>query len=1342
MYHSRSRLRRVPLAAMAVAAVTAGLLATGPAASADPPNTSSATGQGGQDPAVLTLDGVDPGPKTITLITGDKVTLTSAGTGSGGYSVKVDPAPRPDGHIPVFEGTFDEDAFHLFPDDARPAVESGVLDEDLFNLTYLAENGYTDADADGLPVIAQYPKNRSMRSLAASADALPASKPTVELSSIHSSGLAVSKDDATDFWSAIQPAMTGPGVRPRALPTGISKLWLDHRVEVSLDESVPMIGAAEAWGLGLDGSGVTVAVLDTGYDENHPDLAGKVVAAKGFTFVGETVTHDGHGHGTHVASTIAGSGAASDGRYKGVAPGADLMVGKALGDNGQGLTSWVVAGMEWAANNGADIISMSLGATPTVDDPTAAAVDELTASTGALFVVAAGNEGSGAFLTGTVGSPGIAASALTVAAVDKSDQLADFSSHGPLVDGGLKPDIAAPGVAITAARSAGTDMGGGARVVDEFYDTASGTSMATPHVSGAAAILVQQHPDWTPAELKAALMSTSVDDGASAYGQGAGRVDIARAVDQTVFATTPNADFGSVPADAGQITRQITYRNTGDTDVTLALTSSLQRANGDPTPDRTLSVDSEVTVPAGGTATATLTLDGDDLTVDNYAGAVVATDEATGSHLRTPVGFRRQPPMHTLTVNVLGRDGQPTMPAYVEAIDVTYQLGEYARFGHWVSTGVFKTLAPEGAIHVASSVGWVDESRRQNSGYLLAPEVEVTGDTEVTLDARNLEKFTFHTSRPAEASPSGDTITLGWQRTLAHGLRVGAYTNAMYSYQFWATPTERVRVGTLQVYAMMSLAAPEVTMRVRGAPNLDLHPMAFPHEGTRFIGGTIGELFTGTQTLDVVDAGLGRPEDIAGRDLTGTLAMLEMDSGCNIHMDRLHNLRDAGAAGVLAWPSGEVDKSNCFGGPNIPLGVTFTPDDTDPNIGVPYVSIAPGEARALRDRLNQDTVRITVTGTPESPYIYEATPIEIDQVPDSLTYDLTDRHVARVDTEYHATEPTEFQIDWTVYTANMFLVHSVHPPLVNAPATRTHYVGPLSDQVIHRSLVYDPHNSAVFFYKANLYDKPVRTHTTWNGTAGVTGSMTYSDAIAHMTPETSQLQHPNFGLCAMCREGDEFYPVFHHAFGGREYQIQYIAPSLTHLYQGDQEIPLKTEQDVPSFTMPAEPGNYRLTLHDPTLRTQSEWTFHSQGTVDENEAANGLYCPTALTAKNPACRSEPLVYATYDLGDRLGLDNTVTASGAHLFTVNAYHAPSRAQMPAIAGLRMWYSQDDGQTWQSAQVKNNGNGQFEVTTVYAPKGGTGAVSLKLEAWDEAGNTLTQTTIRAFDLRYQNPDPIGR
>jgi subtilisin family serine protease len=185
---------------------------------------------------------------------------------------------------------------------------------------------------------------------------------------------------------------------------------------------------------------------------------------------GEDAT-DHHGHGTHVASTIAGSGAASQGRYRGVAPDATLLAGKVCDSGGWCQESSVVAGMRWAAEQGADVVNLSLGYPDTAEtDPLEQAVQELTARHGTLFVVAAGNDGQDR----SVGSPASAPAALAVGAVDDQNAMANFSSRGPRIgDAGLKPEITAPGVDITAARA----LEGG-------YVAMSGTSMATPHVAG------------------------------------------------------------------------------------------------------------------------------------------------------------------------------------------------------------------------------------------------------------------------------------------------------------------------------------------------------------------------------------------------------------------------------------------------------------------------------------------------------------------------------------------------------------------------------------------------------------------------------------------------------------------------------------------------------------------------------------------------------------------------------------------------------------------------------------------------------------------------------------------
>ena len=249
------------------------------------------------------------------------------------------------------------------------------------------------------------------------------------------------------------------------------------------------------------------------------------MASKDFTGSAGGALSDVHGHGTHTASTVGGSGAASDGAKKGVAPETQLLIGKVLGDNGGGSDSMIIGGMEWAVAQGADVISMSLGsnaAPAACNDPMSSAAQELATHSPSLFVIAAGNTGSA---NNTVSAPGCAPAVLTVGAVDREDVPAWFSSRGPTaVDHNLKPEMSAPGVGISAARSGGRG--------DDAYAAMSGTSMATPHVAGAAAIVKQAHPTWTGQQLKAALVSSAKSDvPGDVRAQGAGRLDVIAAVE-------------------------------------------------------------------------------------------------------------------------------------------------------------------------------------------------------------------------------------------------------------------------------------------------------------------------------------------------------------------------------------------------------------------------------------------------------------------------------------------------------------------------------------------------------------------------------------------------------------------------------------------------------------------------------------------------------------------------------------------------------------------------------------------------------------------------------------------
>ncbi len=306
----------------------------------------------------------------------------------------------------------------------------------------------------------------------------------------------------------------------------VEMIWYDEPVHTLLDESVPLIGAPSVWQAGVTGKGIKVGIVDTGIDPNHPDFAGRIVQMKDFTGQGP---NDNHGHGSHVAGIIGGTGAASGGKYKGVAPDCVYYTAKVLRGDGSGSTSDVMAGVEWAVQQGAQVVNLSLGSDGACDGTDALSVTcDAAMSKGAVMCIAAGNAGPGA---STVGSPGCAKSVITIGATSKTDQIADFSSRGPTSDNRIKPDVCFPGVGIASCRASGTSMG---TVIDSNYTRASGTSMATPHAAGACALLLQAKPSLTPQQIKDLLMSTAKNLNVDPNAQGEGRAQVFFAYQQAL----------------------------------------------------------------------------------------------------------------------------------------------------------------------------------------------------------------------------------------------------------------------------------------------------------------------------------------------------------------------------------------------------------------------------------------------------------------------------------------------------------------------------------------------------------------------------------------------------------------------------------------------------------------------------------------------------------------------------------------------------------------------------------------------------------------------------------------
>ncbi|MEV2243010.1 S8 family serine peptidase [Streptomyces sp. NPDC049970] len=1187
----------------------------------------------------------------ITLLTGDVVHYSDGPGDQDTVTVE-----RPDGAkggVHVQQAGKD---VYVIPDEAASLLAAGKLDRRLFNVSTLVAMGYDDRRSPGIPLIATYPADGT-RSLPAAPEGSSAVR---RLESVHGAALKADKDEARAFWNGISRTQ-----KSRSLDSGIVKLWLDGKAEASLKDSVPQVDAPQAWAAGFDGKGTTVAVLDTGIDADHPDVKDRVKLSRSFV-PGEEVD-DRNGHGTHVASTIAGSGAASDGVNKGVAPGADLIVGKVLSDEGSGADSGIIEAMEWAKAEGADVVSMSLGSSIPDDgtDPMAQAVDALSADGGPLFVVAAGN----AYGAGTIGSPGSAEKALTIAAVDKKDGRADFSSMGPLVRSyGLKPDLSAPGVDINAAASQSVPG------IEGMYQQMSGTSMATPHVAGAAAILKQRHPDWSGQRVKDALMSTSKElPDRTPYEQGTGRLDVKAAVD-TVIEATGSVEVASYdwPHSASDpvAERTITYRNTGDKDVTLDLST------GTDAEAYTLS-DSSLTVPAGSTAEAVLSLDPAKAASGTlFSGQVVAQDAAGATVAHTGFALNKEQELYDLTIRLRDRAGAPMDGNVVFAALGDTQLGVVPVSGE-------TTLRLPPGNYTAWTSADVDGDRADSKAvaFLAAPETILDKATTVTLDASKARRIGVRTPKETETRQ----LRYDMARTSPEGVvQRDAYQIPLTYDQLWASPTKKVTQGDFSFLTRWRQGEELVGLTADG----DDVPVTVQQ------GSLVAE--DSRQKLTAVFAGNGAASDFEGRSAKGK-AVVVTRSDAVPPADRLANAQAAGAKALFVV--------------NDRRGVameSYAPYGEQTAIPVASAQSIAGESlikAAQRGR------KLTVDQRKFASYVYDLVDRHDGTIPDrSLTFAPSTRQLAKVENTFYGHKETlggGYRYDIPDYGPGLGFEE-----YEKFPGTRTEWVNPLPGE----SFWYENHSvpnaegtdTAYEMRSAELDYTAGRTYRA-DWFAPVTGPRlgtgywgpfrtSYNDVQFNITPWTDSGEGHAGSMPA-----DE-YDTTAYAF-----------------YQGDTLIKKGAGRAGNAWDLPAGKLAYRLVIDSArdeatwktSTRTHTEWNFLSGALPEGTEQAD-----------------IPLLQLDYDVDTDLAGDvragrpvEVGVESGTQAWLDGAVKADK-------ASLSVSY--DEGGTWSAVELRKGASGKW-TAKLRTPARGASSVSLKAHTEGPGGLSVDQEIIKAFGLK---------
>ncbi|WP_351235098.1 S8 family serine peptidase [Streptomyces sp. NPDC002133] len=1230
---------------------------------------------------------------TVRLITGDLVTVSDAPNGKKTASVQ-----RAPGRENVFFQISEKDgALTVLPSDAAMLVRTERLDAGLFDVAGLIAQGYDEAHAEALPLIVSAPKG-SARAAVKRVDALAefheGSGEPRQLSSIDAQALRVADDDLAAFWKQLAPAA---GASVASAAAGTPKIWLDHKVRPTLDRSTAQINAPAAWAAGYHGEGVKVAVLDTGADQSHPDLAGRVSEAKDFSDSGST--EDRFGHGTHVAATAGGSGAASEGLRKGVAPGADLLIGKVLGDDGYGSESQVIAGMEWAAGQGAKVVNMSLGADMETDgtDPMSLAVNEISRSSGALFVVAAGNSGQRGEMT--VGSPGAADAALTVGAVDRDDALASFSSRGPrLGDKAAKPDITAPGVGIVAARAAGTTMG---TPVGDHYVAADGTSMATPHVAGAAALLAGQHPEWGAEQLKDALISTSrTVSGQVPTEQGGGRVDVKAAVTAPVTATGTIV-LGPFDRDGSPVERAgvVRYTNHSDNEVSLSLRAALATKGGRELPASALALGADtVRLAPGATAEVPVGIDPAKAGRGSYYGYVTATS-SDGVSVHTTVSLAVRAPMHKLTIESHGPSGEPTGWALLDVFggDTEVRLTSWDPLVAEVEEGTYL----------------VGGTQAEDSGdgvrliQVVEPQVKVTKDTTVTLDAREAKRVRVQTPKPAERR---NNVTYQMYRKIDGAEQTLGiyYEDGGGAVDLYVNPTSKVTEGEFEFNSRWEMTAPELRTEVRGA-DIDLKPY-YAKQSTPF--NPEGERLT------AVDAGTRENPDLRPGTVRGKLAVIRDDFAQDGY-DLADIAAKAGAKGIaIVLPEGLI------------AWTRWKPTDT--RSAVPVVRMTAADGAKLLQYMKKNKAVIDISGTVESPYLYDIAANWEQQIPQDVTYTVSDRNTAQVKASYtnngalHWTSEQRFS--WRPYAKVAWETSRWVP----TGMTRTEYVTSGDTQWMH---YVDFIPGPDLFYggalRSGLRDAP-RTFATgekakeewykavvrpsiprgWSSPSVRNGDVLslaipeYTDAVAgHWARK--QVPSTGGGIGRVGTPGTMDEPTYPRG------------DTVAAVLHRDGKKVGESAGAWGNFAVPAGEAGYRL-----DLTTERETEYWQTGTKTA----------TSWTFRSDTAAKDTLLpLLQVDYGVPADLWNTVRGGSRHDLDLTVRHQDGLAA-PAGTKLKVEASFDDGKTWKGqVHVKDRGHNRFTATIERPGDHRQGAyVTLRVTASDNAGNTVTQTVERAYLL----------
>ncbi len=603
----------------------------------------------------------------------------------------------------------------------------------------------------------------------------------------------------------------------------------------------------------------------------------------------------------------------------------------------------------------------------------------------------------------------------------------------------------------------------------------------------------------------------------------------------------------------------------------------------------------------------------------------------------------------------------------------------------------------------------------------VAPQIVVSGDTAVSTDLDAAAKYSVDAPRSAVDLTHYINTTRPGPDGVYYAIEMPDDSG---QDNIWTTPTSPVTIGSFHQSTFWLRGQAPLSAAVTGPSKVTLHPY-YPTYSNLNADEPSFQRFAGTTTAQVVNVGTGTAADFAKVDVHGRLVLMRRASGSLwIDAQQMTAALQAGAAGVLIDPRDD-DPATL---PVVPVKPSWWWTKTAP-VQIPFATITPDDAAALTALLGKGPATVSITDHGNSPYFYNLAFNEERQIPATLHFSVDDNRLAQRTTAFHSTKPATMEEFESIVHPDDYFQLTFPSVFAPAPSTVQQYYGPVAPDLIWmRGARLSTDNSVPLVVAHTVFDAPGKGSEDWFAAPRSVGAPSTPANVEQTGLPIGRLGSPT---CAFCRLGDTFYPLTYLVDGANPALIDgpYIfAASATHFYQNGVELPAQQPNGIPVYQLSDQPATDRLTVDESNLH--SDWTFSSR-----RPQADGLPqpfgCVGVLLGQSDPCGADPLIQLRYNAFTDAG--DAVTADARHRIEITPYSMVDPSKPTAVTSMKVWTSVDGGGTWTERAVSRSSTGAFDVDyRVPALSKTDGAVSVKVQAADAAGDSVTQTLLDTYSL----------